>query len=332
MVAFYSDIDKSGFSMFPAVVMRDSRLTDHAKVMYCELLWFARQNKKCYPGLDRLAKNRNVSRQSVYNQIKQLKDFGLITVEQRGMGKTNVYYITPLHDVYGDENNRNRFSEEAKRVCVGIEDEVVNEVDEAKAEREYLDNLMGGNSCGYEPEYFVDESYQDRNKNAFDAMEKAKAKSKEAEIRKREVQKRKEFIAEKIKKDQTKSVSKKSRTGASSSLETRWSAGFRETMHVSVSEPWNMKEKKMIKDLVASYGHERVKNTIDYFFLHWDDLVTRMRLSEAPSVQLMYRIRKTLFVEAETGKRIGKKTLKEKLKEGEYDAVAASKAPKIGWR
>jgi DNA-binding MarR family transcriptional regulator len=62
-----------------------------AKLCYIRLLGFAGKDARCYPSLETLGKSLGVSDRQVRDYIKELERAGLITTEQRGLRRTNVY-------------------------------------------------------------------------------------------------------------------------------------------------------------------------------------------------------------------------------------------------
>jgi DNA-binding PadR family transcriptional regulator len=91
----------AGFTQIPNGVLRRPDLQPGAKLTYMVLLSYAWQKDHAYPGQDRLAADMGVSERSVITYLKQLQESGLITIQRRGLGKTNVYI---LHRISGSEN------------------------------------------------------------------------------------------------------------------------------------------------------------------------------------------------------------------------------------
>lgn len=82
-----------GFTQVPNAVLRDSSLSDGAKLTYAMLLSYAWSDDSSFPGQERLAQDLGKESRSVRRHLTELKDIGLIRVERRGLGKTNIYYI-----------------------------------------------------------------------------------------------------------------------------------------------------------------------------------------------------------------------------------------------
>jgi hypothetical protein len=88
--------------MIYANVLRHPDLSKGAICHYGNLLLYARQDGKCWPGQKRLADDMRVSVRQIHTYNKELEAAGLIETEQRplgdGINQTNVYTITGLLD------------------------------------------------------------------------------------------------------------------------------------------------------------------------------------------------------------------------------------------
>src|SRR5437867_8986443 len=82
---------RGGFTQVPNFILKDPALSFGAKVAYSMFLSYAWHNDSCFPGQDRLAKDMGVTRPRVTQLIAELQRAGLITIQRRGQGKTNVY-------------------------------------------------------------------------------------------------------------------------------------------------------------------------------------------------------------------------------------------------
>ncbi len=60
---------------------------------YATLLSYAWHNDYCFPGQERLAEDMGVSDRSVRTYLKELEEAHLLTVQQRGQGKPNLYQL-----------------------------------------------------------------------------------------------------------------------------------------------------------------------------------------------------------------------------------------------
>jgi hypothetical protein len=84
---------RGGFTQVPNFILRAATLSVGAKVVYAMFLSYAWHNDTCFPGQDRLAQDMGMTRPRVTQLIAELEDFGLVTIQRRGQGKTNLYTI-----------------------------------------------------------------------------------------------------------------------------------------------------------------------------------------------------------------------------------------------
>ena len=84
---------QGGFTQIPNFILKDSKLSVGAKVAYAMFLSYAWHNDSCFPGQDRLAEDMGLTRVRVTQLIGELEQSGLITIQRRGQGKTNLYTI-----------------------------------------------------------------------------------------------------------------------------------------------------------------------------------------------------------------------------------------------
>ena len=82
-----------GFTMVPNHVLVSDKVSPGAKLAYAMLLKYAWQDDFCYPGQERLAKDMGVTDRSVRTHLKSLEANGLLAIQRRGQGKTNVYEL-----------------------------------------------------------------------------------------------------------------------------------------------------------------------------------------------------------------------------------------------
>lgn len=82
-----------GFTQVPNFILKDAKLSVGAKVTYAMFLSYAWHNDSCFPGQERLAQDMGMTRPRVTQLIAELQDAGLITIQRRGQGKTNLYTI-----------------------------------------------------------------------------------------------------------------------------------------------------------------------------------------------------------------------------------------------
>ena len=101
----FDRITAGGFTQVPNVIQNDPDLELGEKAVYAQFLQYAWHHDYCFPSQDRIAKNLGVSRTLVTKFVAGLAKKGLLTVERRGLGKTNFY---TLHATIKTKNPRNR--------------------------------------------------------------------------------------------------------------------------------------------------------------------------------------------------------------------------------
>ena len=84
---------RGGFTQVPNAILRASDMTIGAKLTYAMFLSYAWNNDHCFPGQDRLAVDMGMSRSRVTEYVSELERVGLVTIQRRGQGKTNLYTI-----------------------------------------------------------------------------------------------------------------------------------------------------------------------------------------------------------------------------------------------
>lgn len=89
-------VTRHGFTQVPNFILVSKDLSVGAKLVYAMLLKYAWQDDYCFPGQDKLAADMGVTDRSTRTYIKELVAAGYLDVEQRGLGKTNLYklYVT----------------------------------------------------------------------------------------------------------------------------------------------------------------------------------------------------------------------------------------------
>jgi biotin operon repressor len=87
---------RQGFTQVPNVVLRNPRLSMGAKLAYSVLLSYAWQEKSCFPGQARMARDMGCIEKSVRKYLHELQEAGIIDVTRRGQGKTNLYRLPRL--------------------------------------------------------------------------------------------------------------------------------------------------------------------------------------------------------------------------------------------
>lgn len=82
-----------GFTQLPNFILRNPDISIGAKTTYALFLSYAWHNNLCFPGQEKLAKAMGMSVGSISAFVKELEACGLIEIERRGQGKTNIYTI-----------------------------------------------------------------------------------------------------------------------------------------------------------------------------------------------------------------------------------------------
>jgi len=98
-LAFRRAVEQAGFARLSHLIVTDPDLSDGAVRLYARLLWYARQDIRCWPGRDRLAHDLNVSKPTIDRRLAELVDRGLITREQR-LNQSAMTWIEDLAEVY----------------------------------------------------------------------------------------------------------------------------------------------------------------------------------------------------------------------------------------
>jgi hypothetical protein len=87
---------KSGFVQLPNFILTEKKLSAYAKLSYALLLSYAWQKDSCFPGQQRMANDLGLSERHLRRAIKELEDSNYISIERRGLNKTNVYTILSI--------------------------------------------------------------------------------------------------------------------------------------------------------------------------------------------------------------------------------------------
>src|SRR5216684_2930202 len=82
-----------GFTQVPNFLLKFKKLSAGDKLAFAMLLSYAWQNDYCFPGQERLAKDMGLDERSVRRHLKSLQAAGLLAIQRRGQGKTNVYEL-----------------------------------------------------------------------------------------------------------------------------------------------------------------------------------------------------------------------------------------------
>src|ERR1700687_2953026 len=82
---------RGGFTQVPNFLLRSQKLSAGDKMTFAMLLSYAWQNDFCFPGQVRLAQDLGLTDRSVRTHLKSLQTNGLLNIQRRGQGKTNIY-------------------------------------------------------------------------------------------------------------------------------------------------------------------------------------------------------------------------------------------------
>ena len=82
-----------GFTQVPNFLLKSKKLSSGDKMTFAMLLSYAWQNDYCFPGQERLAADLGLTDRSVRTHLKSLESNGLLAIQRRGQGRTNVYEL-----------------------------------------------------------------------------------------------------------------------------------------------------------------------------------------------------------------------------------------------
>jgi DNA-binding transcriptional ArsR family regulator len=82
-----------GFTQVPNFILKSKKLSAGDKMTFAMLLSYAWQNDYCFPGQLRLAEDLGLHERNVRRHLKSLEGNGLLAIQRRGQGKTNVYEL-----------------------------------------------------------------------------------------------------------------------------------------------------------------------------------------------------------------------------------------------
>ena len=84
---------RGGFTQVPNFLLKSSALSSGDKLAFAMLLSYAWQNDYCFPGQERLAQDMGLHVTNVRKHLKTLEGNGLLAIQRRGQGKTNIYTL-----------------------------------------------------------------------------------------------------------------------------------------------------------------------------------------------------------------------------------------------
>jgi hypothetical protein len=84
---------RNGFTQVPNFILTKKDLSVGGKLAYAMLLKYAWDDNACFPGQLKLAEDMGAGERSIRTYLKELETGGLLEIEQRGLGKTNLYRL-----------------------------------------------------------------------------------------------------------------------------------------------------------------------------------------------------------------------------------------------
>jgi biotin operon repressor len=84
---------RGGFTQVPNFILKSKNLTAGDKMTFAMLLSYAWQNDYCFPGQVRLGDDLGLHETNVRKHLKSLAAIGLLSIQRRGQGKTNIYEL-----------------------------------------------------------------------------------------------------------------------------------------------------------------------------------------------------------------------------------------------
>lgn len=82
-----------GYTQVPNFLLRMKEITSGDKMTFAMILSYKWQNDSCFPGQAKLAEDMGVDERTVRRHIQSLQAAGLLVIQQRGQGKTNIYEL-----------------------------------------------------------------------------------------------------------------------------------------------------------------------------------------------------------------------------------------------
>ena len=89
----FDPVSRGGFTQVPNFILEDPKLSLGAKVVYAMFLRYAWHDDQCFPGQKTLGEAIGMSRPRVTQYVSELEKAGMISIQRRGQGRTNLYTI-----------------------------------------------------------------------------------------------------------------------------------------------------------------------------------------------------------------------------------------------
>ena len=86
-------VTRQGFTQVPNFILTKKDVSVGAKLAYAMLLKYAWDNDACFPGQLKLAEDVGAGERSIRTYLKELETAGILEIEQRGLGRTNLYRL-----------------------------------------------------------------------------------------------------------------------------------------------------------------------------------------------------------------------------------------------
>ena len=86
-------VTRHGFTQVPNFILTKKDVSVGAKLAYAMLLKYAWDNDACFPGQLKLAEDMGAGERSIRTYLKELETAGILEIEQRGLGRTNLYRL-----------------------------------------------------------------------------------------------------------------------------------------------------------------------------------------------------------------------------------------------
>ena len=86
-------VTRQGFTQVPNFILTKKDVSVGAKLAYAMLLKYAWDNDACFPGQLKLAEDIGAGERSIRTYLKELETVGILEIEQRGLGRTNLYRL-----------------------------------------------------------------------------------------------------------------------------------------------------------------------------------------------------------------------------------------------
>jgi hypothetical protein len=101
-------ITEGGFTKVPNFILRHSKLSASAKLIYADITSYAYGNKtNSFPGQSTIADDLGIAIKTVQRGVAELQKHNFILIVRRGQGKTNVY-ISNVKSVKDSGSNPER--------------------------------------------------------------------------------------------------------------------------------------------------------------------------------------------------------------------------------